>query len=125
MQLPQASLSSTLGARAGFGSRIAEAFDLRRWRDIVLLGAMAGLLGLLVGTQPSLAVAAVALVIVTLLAFYAPVTHLSILLALTAIVPYSIANKYSGGGGTGHAGLLASDLFLLTGLLRTALYLPS
>ena len=87
---------------------------------------MGALLGVLVARQSSLAIAITVLVIVTLLAFLAPVTHLTILLALTAIVPYTIANRYSpGGAGPDNPGLLAPDLFLLTGLLRVALVLPN
>jgi O-antigen ligase len=87
---------------------------------------MGALLAVVVARQSSLAIAITVLVIVTLLAFLAPVTHLSILLALTAIVPYSIANRYSpGGAGPDNPGLLAPDLFLLTGLLRVAFVLPN
>jgi O-antigen ligase len=97
----------------------------RGWLSTSLLAGMAALFGVVVARQSGLAVAITALVIVTLLAFLAPVTHLSILLALTAIVPYSIANRYSPGGtGPDSAGLLAPDLFLLTGLLRVAFVLP-
>ena len=86
---------------------------------------MGALLGVVVARQSSLAIAITVLVIVTLLAFLAPVTHLTILLALTAIVPYTIANRYSpGGAGPDNPGLLAPDLFLLTGLLRVAFVLP-
>jgi hypothetical protein len=63
--------------------------------------------------------------LVMLLAFIAPVTHLTILIALTTIVPYPIEGQYHlGGAGAGNAGLQASDLFLLTGLLRAAIVLP-
>jgi hypothetical protein len=84
---------------------------------------MAALLGLVVTKEPGIAVGLTGLVLVTLLAFRAPATHLTILLALTAILPYSIQNRYSPGG-AGSAGLLASDVFLITGLLRAALVLP-
>jgi O-antigen ligase len=86
---------------------------------------MGALLGVVVARQSSLAIAITVLVLVTLLAFLAPVTHLTILLALTAIVPYTIANRYSpGGAGPDSPGLLAPDLFLLTGLLYVAFMLP-
>jgi O-antigen ligase len=95
-----------------------------RWSTALLLAALALGLGVLVTLLPEVAIGVTALVVVTLLAFRAPVTHLTILLALTTIVPYSILNRYSPGGGTGSAGLLVSDLFLITGLLRVALVLP-
>ena len=85
---------------------------------------MGALLGVVVARQSSLAVVLMGAVIVTLLAFLAPVTHLSILLALTAILPYSIANRYSPGAGADNPGLLVPDLFLLTGLLRVGFVLP-
>jgi hypothetical protein len=84
---------------------------------------MAAMLGVVVTRQPGLAAGLTGVVLVTLLAFRAPVTHLTILLAITTIVPYSIQNRYSPGG-AGSVGLLPSDVFLLTGLLRTAFVLP-
>jgi O-antigen ligase len=103
---------------------LAEAITPYRWRTAIALGLLAAFLAVAVTARPSIAVAFTALVIVTLLAFTMPVTHLTILLALTTILPYSIENRYSGGGGAGSAGLVASDLFLLTGLLRVGFILP-
>jgi hypothetical protein len=91
--------------------------------SIIVLAGMAAMLGVIVTRQPGLAAGLTALVLVTLLAFRAPVTHLTILLALTTIVPYSIQNRYSPGG-AGSVGVVPSDVFLLTGLLRTAFVLP-
>jgi hypothetical protein len=105
--------------------RLTESLTTGGWLSASLLAGLAALLGVVVTRQSSLAIAFTALVLVTLLAFRAPVTHLSVLIALTTIVPYSILNRYSpGGAGTGSPGLLASDLFVLTGLLRVAFVLP-
>jgi O-antigen ligase len=92
----------------------------RRLFYVPLLAAGSALFGALVAIWPELAVALVVLAAVTALAFAAPVTHLTLLVFLTTIVPYSISNRYSGGG----AGLLASDVFLLTGLARAVIVLP-
>jgi O-antigen ligase len=83
------------------------------------------LVGLLAGKHASYALALAAVLIVTALAFAAPVTHMTILLILCTIVPFSVTDAYHlGGGGSGNSGLQATDLFLLTGLLRAALVLP-
>jgi O-antigen ligase len=83
------------------------------------------LLGVLAGVHPSYAIGMAAVLAVTLLAFFAPVTHLSLLIALTTMVPYSLEGRYHlGGAGSGSGGLQASDLFLLTGLLRAGVVLP-
>ncbi len=97
----------------------------RTWLNATLLAGAALLVGVLAGKHPNYAVALAALGVVTLLAFVAPVTHLTILLILTTIVPYSIEGLYHvGGAGAGNGGLQASDVFLLTGLLRVVLVLP-
>jgi hypothetical protein len=104
---------------------MTEALAPRAWITATLLGGLAMALGVLADRHPSYAVAVAALAVVTLFAFMAPVTHLTILIALTTLVPYSVADAYHvGGGGSGNGGLQVSDLFLLTGLLRAALVLP-
>lgn len=85
--------------------------------------ALALAFGALTGWQPKAAIGALGLVLVVALTFRAPVAHLTILLALTAVVPYPIQNALSVGGGTGAPGLLLADLLLMTGLLRAALAL--
>jgi len=80
--------------------------------------ATALLFGALVGLNPMLGVAFAGAVAVCLLAFLAPMTHLTVLLILTVVVPYSFQNALAAG-----AGLLPSDLFLLTGLLRAGVVL--
>jgi hypothetical protein len=90
-----------------------------------LVGATGVLLGMLTARDPRLGIVFTALADATVLAFLAPVTHLTLLLALTAIVPYTIQNRYSpGGSGTDSPGLLASDLLVLTGIWRAAVVLP-
>ncbi len=83
-----------------------------------LLG-LAVLVGLIVAVQPFAGLAVVGLLALIGLAFLAPVTHLTLLLIATVLVPYGIQNNLSPGG----AGLLPSDLLLLTGLLRAAIVL--
>ncbi len=81
----------------------------------MLLGASL-LFGVLVAQDPKLAAGVLGLGGIIALAFVAPVAHLIALIALTAIVPFGIQNQYGIGGGTDSAGLLLSDVFLLTGL---------
>jgi len=89
---------------------------------LVLVAAVAVAMGAVVAVAPLIAVAAVAGCAVLALAFVAPVFHLSLLLAVTLIVPFEILNAYSFGG-SNSAGLLISDVLLLTGLLRAGLVL--
>lgn len=93
----------------------------RQWLYTPLLGALAAVYGALIAIEPLAAAGLAVTLLVVALAFCAPVTHLAILLFLTAIVPYSLNNQYLGLS-TG-PGLLLSDLFLLTGLARAAVVL--
>lgn len=81
------------------------------------------LFGILVAKSPSLAVGLLGLAGVIALAFAWPTAHLVLFIAITAIVPFGIQNQYGIGGGAGQAGLLVSDVFLLTGLAGAALSL--
>jgi hypothetical protein len=101
---------------------LAEALATRTRLSLLALACMGAMLGVVVTRQPGIAAGLTILLLVTLLAFRAPVAHLTILLALTTILPHSIENRYSQGGGG--VGLLASDLFVLTGFLRAAFVLP-
>ncbi|MFZ0042500.1 MAG: O-antigen ligase family protein [Solirubrobacteraceae bacterium] len=97
----------------------------RSWLSATLISALAVAIGLMAARHSSYALALAGVSVVALLAFTMPVTHLTLLLALTAIVPYTIENRYhAGGAGAGSPGLIASDLFLVTGMLRTAMVLP-
>jgi hypothetical protein len=92
-------------------------------RDAPVLAAAAAaaaLYGLLVAQAPMIGVALLGATAVLLLAFAFPVVHFTLLLIATAIVPYTLQNRAGLGGGTGSPGLVASDLLLLTGLVRAA-----
>jgi O-antigen ligase/polysaccharide polymerase Wzy-like membrane protein len=75
--------------------------------------------------QPKLALGGMVAVCVFVLAWRAPVANLTILLFLTAVVPYTLQNTYGIGGGLNSPGLLPSDLFLLAGVGSAILQLPS
>lgn len=83
---------------------------------LVLVGA--ALFGAILGADPKIGVALFGATAICALAFLAPVTHLTMFLVLTIVVPYSYQNSVTGPGG-----LLPSDLFLLTGLVRAAVVL--
>ena len=85
----------------------------------LLLGASL-VFGVLVAQAPALAAGVLGLGGIIALAFVAPVAHLVVLIALTAIVPFGIQNQYDVGGGPDSAGLLLSDVFVLTGLASAA-----
>lgn len=71
---------------------------------------LAILVGTLSAVSPFIAVALAGAAAVLALAFLAPTTHLTLLVLITAIVPYGLQNVAG-------AGLIASDAFLLSGLL--------
>ena len=85
----------------------------------VALVAVALAYGALLGAAP---VAAIGLVVIAgsvLLAFRWPVAHLTLLLFMTAVVPYDVQNRYGFSG----PGLVLSDVLLMTALLRAAIVL--
>lgn len=92
-------------------------------RLVVALTATAALFGAIAGLEPKVGVAVAALLVVTALAFCAPVAHLLLFIAITALVPPEIQNQLGVLGGTNAPGLLASDLLLVTGLTRAVLVL--
>jgi hypothetical protein len=95
-------------------------------RDALVLAALAGfavLFGALVATKPLFALVLPAFLAAAALAWFAPVANLTLLLFLTAIVPYGIQNRFGLGGGQGTPGLLASDLVLILGMLRAIVLL--
>ena len=85
----------------------------------VALGA-AAVLGALVAMEPLAPIALLGLAGMVALAFLRPVAHLTLVLAVTTIVPYGIQNQYGFGGG---AGLILSDVLILLALLRSFLIL--
>ncbi len=92
----------------------------RDWLTVPLLVLGAVLVGALLGRAPTIGLGLAALCLTLVLAFRAPVVHLTILVLLTAVVPFTVQNSASGGGG---AGLFPSDLLLATGLLRSVVVL--
>jgi hypothetical protein len=83
------------------------------------LGA-AAFLGALVAIEPLAPIALLGLAGMVALAFLRPVAHLTLVLAVTTILPYGIQNQYGFGGG---AGLILSDVLILLALLRSVLIL--
>lgn len=75
--------------------------------------------GVLSGVQPLAAILLAGLAGLMVLTLVAPVAHLTLLIVLTAIVPYQLQNAVQGAG----VGLVASDALLLTGLARAAFVL--
>jgi hypothetical protein len=76
-------------------------------------------------SQPKLVLGAGAATCVAALAFRMPVLNLSVLIFLTVVVPFEALNRFSVGGGLNSPGLLASDLFLLAGLVWAVFALPT
>jgi O-antigen/teichoic acid export membrane protein len=96
------------------------------WRRAVLTAGeiiAAAMLGALAAAEPKLALALVGGALLLALPFVAPVTHLLLLVLVTAIVPFDVLNSFAFGGGQGRPGLMASDVLLLGGLARAALVL--
>ena len=99
---------------AGLGARLA----------VVSLGALAIPAGAIAVQQPRFALGLVVAGLAVLFAFRAPVAHLLGLIALTAIVPLDVQAHFGSGGSIAAAGILPSDVLLLTGLARTLVVLP-
>jgi O-antigen ligase len=83
------------------------------------IAALAVFTGIVIALEPLLGLALVGFVALLGLAFLAPVAHLTLLLLVTVLLPYSIQNTLSAPG----AGLLLSDALLLTALFRAAIAL--
>ena len=82
------------------------AVSTRSWLSSILVSALTVAFGVMAARHSSYALALAGVAVVTLLAFTMPVTHLTLMLALTSIVPYTIENRYhAGGGGAGSPGL--------------------
>lgn len=80
--------------------------------------------GTLIAREPHLAAACLAAGLAALLAVRAPAVHLLALVALTTIVPLALQARFGSGGSVDSAGVLPSDVLLLTGLARALLVLP-
>jgi hypothetical protein len=83
------------------------------------------LCGALSAQSPKLAVGMFALAGIVLLAFRYPVANLALLIVVTAVVPFSVLQSLSIGGGVGSTGLFVSDLLLACGLARALIVLVS
>lgn len=80
-------------------------------------------LGTLTATRPMVAAALMGLGAVLAFAFLFPAAHLTLLLFVAALVPFTVQNSYAFGGGAGATGLVLSDVLLLAGLARAGLVL--
>jgi O-antigen ligase len=76
--------------------------------------------GAVVAVKPFLALGLLGVAVIATVAFVWPVAHLTIILAVTAIVPWAIQNQYGFGAG---AGLVLSDVLILIALLRVLMIL--
>ena len=76
--------------------------------------------GILIAYVPRAALALVGLGVLVAIARFRSSTILALIIAITAIVPFGIQNRFGIGGGAGAAGLLPSDALLLAGLLHVA-----
>jgi hypothetical protein len=67
---------------------------------------------------PSAPLAAVAAIVVIPLALGAPVAALSVLVAVSMLVPFEVQDQFSAVGGSGRPGLLLVDVLMILGLCR-------
>jgi O-antigen ligase len=88
-----------------------------RWPVLAVACAAALVFGIVLPIAPKAAIAAVVLVP---LAFAAPVAALSVLLAVTILVPFDVQDALAVVGGSNQPGLLAVDVLMLLGLIRVA-----
>lgn len=95
---------------------VANRPQLMRAAVAAAIAMLAVAVGALVAVQPGMGLGLVGLLVLVGLAFLAPTAHLTLLLLITVLVPYTIQNSFSGPG----AGLLLSDALLLTALARAA-----
>jgi O-antigen/teichoic acid export membrane protein len=108
------------------GARALGRLPERRYRPPlvpVLALAAAGLVGAVAAVQPKMAIALVGGAVLVALPFALPVAALTILLLITAIVPFGVQNSVAFGGGPGSPGVLPSDVLLAAGLARALLVL--
>jgi O-antigen/teichoic acid export membrane protein len=95
----------------------------RRSRLPAFAPACAILAGTAAAIAPKPALALVVGGLLIALAFALPVTHLVLLLVITAIVPFDVQNAGAFGAGPGSPGLFVSDVLLAGGLVRALLVL--
>lgn len=92
---------------------------------VPLAAAAAVLYGALCAVAPQLAFGVLGLAALVVLVLRFPVAHLALLVAITAIVPFEVQQRFGIGGGIGAAGLLPSDALLMAGLARSLLVLTA
>lgn len=83
------------------------------------VAGIAVLLGMVIAVKPMFGLAMVGLLALVGIAFLAPMTHLTLLLFVSVLLPYAIQNTLSSPG----AGLLPFDVLLLTGSFRAGIAL--
>ena len=95
-------------------------------RTVALAGLFvaAAITGAAAAQAPRMAIGVVVAGLVLLLALRAPVAHLLALVALTTIVPLAVQARFGSGGDVNAAGVLPSDVFLVTGLVSAFVSLP-
>ena len=108
----------------GLAPRAARAPRLRPRSALPGLAlACAALGGAMAAVAPKPALALVVGGLLLALPFALPVTHLVLLLLITAIVPFDVQNAGAFGAGPGSPGLFVSDVLLAGGLVRAVLVL--
>jgi O-antigen ligase len=100
------------------GSDTAIAALRHDWLLLPVAAGAAVMYGALVAQAPMLAIALIAGAALVVLTFAFPVAHFTLLLAATAILPYTVQNSFGFGGGAGAPGLVVSDVLLLSGIAR-------
>ena len=79
--------------------------------------------GLMIAVSPAIALGLFGAAALVALTFLYPVAHLTLLLAVTTIVPYGLQNKYGFAFGGSGSGLILSDVLIMLGLLRAIMVL--
>jgi hypothetical protein len=80
--------------------------------------------GAVAAREPRMAAGAAAAALALVLAFRAPVLHVLLLIAVTALVPLEVQARFGSGGDVQAAGVLPSDVLLLAALARAVVVLP-
>ena len=92
-------------------------------RQAVVLGGVVVVLGLALVVKPILVVAVLGLALFAAVASIPGWALVSLLVAVTAIVPYGVQNQYGIGAGAGSPGLILSDVLLVAAVLTAAPWL--
>jgi O-antigen/teichoic acid export membrane protein len=88
---------------------------------LVAVGALGGIAATL---QPRFVLGGVAATLALVFAFRAPVAHLLLLVAVSALLPLQVQAQFGSGGEVSSAGVLPSDVLLVAALVRAAVVLP-